>query len=225
MRYKCGNSEETTVATFFVLSRQRTADKGKGDITRKLLKGMGLTEEQMDTIIEAHTDTVDGLKSDLARYKADAEKLPGVQAELENLKAKGDDGWKDKHDKVKKEFDDYKREQMQKETKSAKESAYRELLKSAGISEKRIDSVLKVTDLSSVELEDGKIKNADDLKKSIKEEWADFVVTTKQKGADTKDPPANNGGAMSRDDIFKIKDASERQAAIAANLNLFGKEE
>ena len=92
-------------------------------LTRKLLKGMGLTEEQMDTIIEAHTDTVDGLKSDLARYKADAEKLPGVQAELENLKAKGDDGWKDKHDKVKKEFDDYKREQMQKETKSAKESA------------------------------------------------------------------------------------------------------
>lgn len=195
-------------------------------LTRKLLKGMGLTEEQMDTIIEAHTDTVDGLKTGLARYKADAEKLPGVQAELENLKAKGDDGWKDKHDKIKKEFDDYKKEQMQKETKSAKESAYRELLKSAGISEKRIDSVLKVTDLSAVELlEDGKIKNADDLKKSIKEEWADFVVTTKQKGADTKDPPANNGGAMSRDDIFKIRDASERQAAIAANLNLFGKEE
>ena len=195
-------------------------------LTRKLLKGMGLTEEQMDTIIEAHTDTVDGLKSDLARYKADAETLPGVKAELETLKAKGDDGWKDKHDKVKKEFDAYKQEQMQKETKSAKESAYRELLKSAGISEKRIDSVLKVTDLSAVELlEDGKIKNADDLKKSIKEEWADFVVTTKQKGADTKDPPANNGGAMSRDDIFKIKDASERQAAIAANLNLFGKEE
>ena len=195
-------------------------------LTRKLLKGMGLTEEQMDTIIEAHTDTEDELKSDLARYKADAEKLPGVQAELENLKAKGDDGWKDKHDKVKKEFDDYKREQLQKETKSAKETAYRELLKSAGISEKRIDSVLKVTDLSAVELlEDGKIKNADDLKKSIKEEWADLVVTTKQKGADTKDPPANNGGAMSRDDIFKIRDASERQAAIAANLNLFGKEE
>ena len=195
-------------------------------LTRKLLKGMGLTEEQIDTIIEAHTDTVDGLKNDLARDKADAEKLPGVQAELENLKAKGDDGWKDKHDKVKKEFDDYKREQLQKETKSAKETAYRELLKSAGISEKRIDSVLKVTDLSAVELlEDGKIKNADDLKKSIKEEWADFVVTTKQKGADTKDPPANNGGAMSRDDIFKIRDASERQAAIAANLNLFGKEE
>lgn len=194
-------------------------------LTRKLLKGMGLTEEQIDTIIEAHTDTVDGLKGDLARYKADAEKLSGVQAELEDLKAKGDDGWKEKHDKVKREFDEYKAEQTQKETKTAKEAAYRELLKSAGISEKRIDSVLKVTDLSSVELEDGKIKNADDLRKSIKEEWADFVVTTDKKGADTKNPPANNGGAMSRDDIFKIRDASERQAAIAANLNLFRKDE
>lgn len=194
-------------------------------LTRKLLKGMGLTEEQMDTIIEAHTDTVDGLKSDLARYKTDAEKLPGVQAELEDLKAKGDDGWKEKHDKVKREFDEYKAEQTQKETKTAKEAAYRELLKSAGISEKRIDTVLKVTDLSGVELEDGKIKNADDLRKSIKEEWADFVVTTDKKGADTKNPPANNGGAMSRDEIFKIRDASERQAAIAANLSLFRKEE
>lgn len=194
-------------------------------LTRKLLKGMGLTEEQMDTIIEAHTDTVDGLKSDIARYKEDADKLPGVQTELENLKAKGDDGWKDKHDKVKKEFDDYKKEQMQKETKSAKETAYRELLKSAGINEKRIDAVMKVTDLSSIELDDGKIKNAEELRKSIKEEWADFVVTTNQRGAAQKNPPANNGGALSRDDIFKIKDASERQAAIAANLNLFGKEE
>ena len=50
-------------------------------LTRKLLKGMGLTDEQVDTIIEAHTDTVDGLKAEIGRYKADAEKLPGTQKE------------------------------------------------------------------------------------------------------------------------------------------------
>nr|DAE26260.1 MAG TPA: hypothetical protein [Siphoviridae sp. ctcMb1]DAG26297.1 MAG TPA: hypothetical protein [Caudoviricetes sp.]DAH05263.1 MAG TPA: hypothetical protein [Caudoviricetes sp.]DAJ76442.1 MAG TPA: hypothetical protein [Caudoviricetes sp.]DAM54676.1 MAG TPA: hypothetical protein [Caudoviricetes sp.] len=33
IRYKCGNSKEMTVATFFVLSRQSTADKGKEDRT------------------------------------------------------------------------------------------------------------------------------------------------------------------------------------------------
>ena len=34
-------------------------------LTRTLLKGMGLTEEQAGTIIEAHTETVDGLKADI----------------------------------------------------------------------------------------------------------------------------------------------------------------
>lgn len=77
-------------------------------ITRKLLKGMGLTEEQQDTIIEAHTDTVNGLKADVDRYKADAEKLPAVQKELDDLKGKGDDGYKEKYESEHKAFEDYK---------------------------------------------------------------------------------------------------------------------
>ena len=51
-------------------------------LTRKLLKGMGLSDEQVDTIIEAHTDTVDGLKADVSKYKSDAEKLAGVEKEI-----------------------------------------------------------------------------------------------------------------------------------------------
>lgn len=192
-------------------------------LTRKLLKGMGLTDEQMDTIIEAHSDTVDGLKGELSKYKADAEKLPGVQKELEDLKAKGDDGWKDKHDKVKREFDEYKEEQTKKETRSAKESAYRELLKAAGISDKRLDAVMRVTDLDTVELEDGKIKGADTLKSSIEKEWADFIVKTDQKGADTKNPLNNVGGeTMSRAEIAALPD---REARREARLKLLQNEQ
>lgn len=33
-------------------------------ITRKLLKGMGLTEEQQDTILEAHTTTLKDIKKE-----------------------------------------------------------------------------------------------------------------------------------------------------------------
>ena len=97
-------------------------------LTRKLLKGMGLTDEQVDTIIEAHTDTVDGLKADVSKYKTDAEKLSDVQKELDDLKAKGDDGWKEKHDKLKGEFDKYKNDVQAKETHAAKEAAYRTIL-------------------------------------------------------------------------------------------------
>ena len=199
-------------------------------LTRRLLKGMGLTDEQMDTIIVAHTGTVDGLKADVAKYKADAEALPEVQKQLEkaqaDLEAGKKDSWKVKYEAIKEEFEGYKTEQTAKETRSAKERAYRELLKAAGITEKRIDSVIRVSDLDGVELDDkGAIKGADKLTESIKSEWADFITTTQTRGAQTSNPPANNnGGAMTKADIYKKDDhgryvlsAAERQKALMEN--------
>lgn len=195
-------------------------------ITRKLLKGMGLTDEQQDTILEAHTETVSEIKAERDRYKADAEKLPNIQKQLDELKSADDGGWKDKYDALKKEFEQYKKDQTAKETHSAKEKAVREMLKSVGISEKRLESVLKVYDVDGVELdENGAIKDADKLKDGIKTEWADFIVTTTTEGAQTAMPPTNTGGStMSKADIYKKDDkgryvmtASERQKALIEN--------
>ena len=59
-------------------------------ITRKFLKAMGITDEQVESIIDAHTETVDGLKSDATKYKADAEQLAIVQKQLDEANAKLD---------------------------------------------------------------------------------------------------------------------------------------
>ena len=172
-------------------------------LTRKLLKGMGLSDEVIDTIIEAHAETVDGLKTDINKYKGDAEKLSDVQKELDDLKAAGDDGYKEKYEKEHKAFEDFKQAQTEKETKQAKEKAYAEFLKSVGVSEKRIPSVIKVTDLNSVELEGDKVKDADNkLAESIKTEWADFIEVSNTNGANTNTPPANN--PTSGDDPSKM---------------------
>ena len=161
-------------------------------LTRKLLKGMGLTEEQVDTIIEAHTETTDGLKKDIEKYKDNAEKLPTVQKELDDLKAAGDGGYKEKYENEKKAFEDFKKAQSEKETREAKVTAYTAFLKSVGVSEKRIPSIIKVTDLSSVELEGDKVKDADKLTESVKTEWADFIENSNTNGSNTSNPPANN---------------------------------
>ena len=161
-------------------------------LTRKLLKGMGLTDEQVDTIIEAHTETTDGLKKDIEKYKGDAEKLPTVQKELDDLKAAGDGGYKEKYEKEKKAFEDFKTAQTEKETRQAKETAYRELLKAAGVSEKRIPAILKVTDLNGIEMDGDKIKDADKHTQTVKTEWAEFVESSNITGANTNTPPANN---------------------------------
>lgn len=193
-------------------------------LTRKLLKGMGLTDEQVDTIIEAHTDTVDGLKADVSKYKTDAEKLSDVQKELDDLKAKGDDGWKEKHDKLKGEFDQYKTDVQAKETHSKKVEAYKAILKDANLSDKGIEKAIKYAEWDKIELEaDGKLKGASDHIKAAKEEWAEYVTTTTTTGAKTSTPPANSGGsAMTKKDIMAIKDYDERIAAIEANPQLFG---
>lgn len=70
-------------------------------ITRKFLKSMGLTEEQVDSIIDAHTETVDGLKESVEKYRTDAEHLAAVQKELNDLKAVGDGGLQKRYDELK----------------------------------------------------------------------------------------------------------------------------
>ena len=98
-------------------------------LTRRFLKGMGLTEEQVDTIIEAHTEVTDGLKEQINLYKADADKLVDVQKELDDLKSAGDGGYKSKYESEKAAHDELKANIAREKAYASKESAYRELLK------------------------------------------------------------------------------------------------
>lgn len=190
-------------------------------LTRKLLKGMGLTDEQIDSVIDAHTETVDGLKSQIETLKADAGKLQDVQKELNDLKNGKD--WKAEHDKLKKEFDEYRTSTEAKETAAAKREAIRSVAKEAGLSETGISKAVKYTDLSKVELDkDGKVTNAEKLAADIKAEWGEYAATTRTQGAAVANPPANGKATRSKDEILAIKDAGERQKAIAENHELFG---
>ena len=194
-------------------------------LTRKMLKAMGIEEEKIDQIIEAHSETVDSLKADRDSYKDDAEKLKDVQKELDDLKAKGDDGWKEKHDALKVEFDQYKNDVQAKETKAAKEAAYRAILKDANLSEKGIEKAIKYADWDKIELDaDGKLKGANDHIKAVREEWAEYVTTTTTTGAKTSTPPVNNGGktGKTKEEIMAIRDPAVRQAEIAKNPEAFG---
>lgn len=195
-------------------------------LKRSMLKAMGIEDEKIEQIMEAHGETVEALKAQRDQYKADAEKLPEIQKQLEkaqtDLEAAGKDSYKVKYEAIKEELEGFKAEQAAKETKAAKEGAYRELLKAAGISDKRIPAILKVSDFDSIELDDkGQIKGADKLTESIKSEWADFISTSTTRGVQTATPPAVGGSTMTREQISSIKDRDERRAAIAANLDMF----
>ena len=160
------------------------------------------------------------------RYNDKLTEIDALKAEKHDAedKATSAEKWKTKYDALKDDFDAYKKDITAKESKATKDNAYKELLKEAGVSEKRLDTVLRVTDVSSLEMgDDGKFKDSDKILENIKNEWADFITTKETHGADTATPPSNNGGGkMSKADIMKIKDTSERQKAIAENHELFG---
>ena len=206
-------------------------------LSRKALSAMGIEAAQVDQIIEMHSETVNGLKeqitaleADVQKYKPDAEKLPGVQKELDELKESVE---KDKaagateYQKLKDEYEKYRSEQEGKEVKAAKEKAYTELLKDMNVSDKGIAKILKWQGVDAVELDDsGKLKDVKALRAAVKDDWSEYIQTEETKGANTSNPPANGGGsAMTKKEIMAVKDAKARQKLISDNMELFGQTE
>lgn len=174
-------------------------------LSRKMLAAMDIPAEKIDEIINAHRETVNAIQEERDSFKADASKVAGLEKQitsLENQIAEKDKeietfksgDWENKYKTVNGEYTKYKADVEAKAVKSAKESAYKQLLLDAGISDKRIASVLKVSDIDGVELDkDGKIKDADKITENVKSEWADFIITKREEGAKPATPPANNG--------------------------------
>ena len=161
-------------------------------LTRALLKALAIEDEKADQIIAAHVETVDGLKAERDSYQAKAEKASDLEKQLKELKDSGaaDGDYKEKYDAEHAEFEKYKAEQAAKAATREKRNLYRDLLKKAGVSEKRLDTVLKVTDLNTLQVKDGALVDAEKLETSVKEEWGDFIVSTNTEGANLGNPPA-----------------------------------
>ena len=194
-------------------------------LTRRALKAMGIEEEKIDEIISMHTDTVDGLKEQVKVYKADADKLPTVQKELDDLKAAGDGGYKEKYEQEHLDFEAYKSDITKKETRAAKEAAVKAYYEGKGITGDNLTIAMMGSGevLEQLELDGDKIKDAAALDALVGGAFAKLVSTTTMEGLNTQTPPKTGGGKMTREEIVKIQDPVERRAAIRDNMELFEK--
>ena len=162
--------------------------------------GEAYTDDIATKLVTLHLSVVDPLKDDLAsanrsaeKYKAEADKVPGLQKELDGFK-NGED-WKAKYEKEHSAFEDYKG-QVAKDAEVAKvKAAYKKLLTEEKISEKTLEAIMNATDYSKMKLkEDGTLDGIEDLKKDIDTKWGGFKVTTRQRGERVDNPPRGNDG-------------------------------
>lgn len=201
------------------------------------LKAQGLTEEQISFV--------------MAENGKDLKKL---QKENDNLTSERDT-WKEKAEAAEttlKGFEGVDLETMQKELsdwkqkateaeKKAQEQIYErdfaDALKTEfeGIkfsSEAAKRAIMAEVKEAGLKLKDGKILGLNDLISQMKEKDASAFIDEGQQKAQQNAARftqpfqrQNQSGGITKDQIMGIKDASERQSAIAANIHLFGKGE
>ena len=160
---------------------------------REILSIAGVDSEHMsaavDAIIDGNVASVEALREEVAKWKAEAERLAGVQKELDDLRASTDSEWKQKYNTEHEAFEAFKRQTAEQAAHAEKVELYRELLRSEGVAERRIESILRITDFSGITVKNGQLDKADDLRAGIRTEWADFIMSTSTKPTSVDTPP------------------------------------
>lgn len=160
-------------------------------LTIKMLKDLGIEQDAIEAIVKAHGDTVDALKAerDAALDRASiAEEKAGEAGKQEIDKLTKELAEKSS------EFENFKKSVDAEKADAEKAKLYRQLLVEQGVDARRIDSIMRVTDLSGVSVKDGEIEDADKLSEDIRDTWADFIGTVKTKTAKVDTPPATDPG-------------------------------
>lgn len=170
--------------------------------TRKFLAALGIESDKIDEIMSAHVEVTDGLKAEISKNKADAEKMSKLETELNETKTKLENATKDdykaKYDKLSGEFDAYKKDITAKETKSKVDEALKKKMLAEGFSEKGINKALKYGGYSEkIKLdENGEISNYKDL--DIESEWSEYKGVTNNNPAPNPNPPIDNKGGNNK---------------------------
>nr|DAT60617.1 MAG TPA: minor structural protein [Caudoviricetes sp.] len=194
---------------------------------RKIVKDADMTdEEKLTAVMDLLHSEVDDLKEEQDDLK---EQLKNAQDDLKDAQKNGggdDSEWKKKYESERDAFKKFKDEQTAKDSRTAKEAAYKKLLEESKVSAKVIDNVLKVTNLDDIELDDkGQIKEASEVKKKIESDWSGFIEKSSTTGADVKKPTANDGGTgsyTSREEARKgVKSTAEMMKRIRENPQLY----
>ena len=179
--------------------------------------GVELPKELEDALVSEHLTARNAYAEE--QVKAELEKQPENKA----VNVKDSEEYKT----LEKSFNDYKAEIANKQAKEAKEKAVRAFYESKGITGKNLEIAMRGSraEIDGIELDGDKIKDNSVLDALVKGDFSGLVATTTTKGANTANPPANNGGdKLTKADIYKkdekgryVMSASERQKALVEN--------
>lgn len=197
------------------------------------LQAQGLTQEQINFVmaengkdLKKSQKEIDTLTTDRDTWKQKAET---AETTLKGFEGKDFDTITKERDEWKKKAEDAEKEYSSKIAEREKEDLLKEAFAEIEFTSEAAKKSIMAQISESVTVKNGKLIGFNDLLEDIKKSDASAFVDKQQQQLDKNKArftsPLNNqngaGAKMTREDIGKIKDASERQKAIAANLELF----
>ena len=175
--------------------------------------GVELPKELEDALVSEHLTARNAYAEE--QVKAELEKQPSEKA----VNVKDSEEYKT----LEKSFNDYKAEIANKQAKEAKEKAVRAFYESKGITGKNLEIAMRGsrTEIDGIELDGDKIKDASALDALVKGDFSGLVATTTTKGANTANPPANNGNSGVTKADFQKMSYKDRLQIYNENPDLY----
>ena len=173
---------------------------------REILSAAGVDSEHMrdavKAIIDGHTASIEALREDVATYKAEAEKLQGVQKELNDLKADITSKYitKEAHQAVVNEYENYKADVSAKAEQAKVEKAVKAYYEGKNITGKALEIAMRgsTAEIKAAKL-DAEGKLTEDSTKALDSlvtgTFSGLVSQTTIRGAQIATPPENGGAA------------------------------
>ncbi|MBR2679463.1 MAG: phage scaffolding protein [Exiguobacterium sp.] len=197
----------------------------------EIVKGLGieLTDEQAETLnteINANYKTVAEFDKKLKKVEGERDTMK-AQFESATETLKGFEGVD--VEAINKKLTDYEQKIQQIETdyqKKLEEREFNDVLKDAlaGVkfsSQSAKKAVVEDIQKAGLKLMNGKILGLTEYLEELKKSDADAFVSDTPKATFTAPKETKATGKLTKDEIMKIRDTSERQKAIAENIELF----
>jgi len=151
-------------------------------LSRSFLKSLGLSDDQITAVVEAHGETVTALNQKYAELenlyssaKESADRLPDVQKELDELKK---DDFKSLFEAEKSAHDALKDSVSRKEAHAAREKAARAFYETKNIQGANLNLAMRATDLDSLEVdEQGNLTDPSALEELVNGDFKSLVTT------------------------------------------------
>lgn len=158
-------------------------------LTREQLKEMELTDDQIERIIKGHAETVTGLTTERDRLNGE-------------LRTARDDA-----EQARNELQTYRQQVEADRLTAGKQAALRGALKEAGVQrEDFVELLLKAVDLSAVELDGDRLKDAAALIAPLKASYGGCFAVTATHGTPPIDPPVG-GQRLTREQVSGMSEA------------------